>query len=128
MSDGATYALQLGLKRPDLFPNIAAFSGMLDPSLLAEPPSPSTTQHIYWLHGHRDTMFPFELAKESVAALKTKDSMLCWMSNPDWAIVLLHHGYPQRSTGFKLRLKDLSTVDARETARHPLESHEQLKG
>ena len=72
MSDGATYALQLGLKRPDLFPNIAAFSGMLDPSLLAEPPSPSATQHIYWLHGHRDTMFPFELAKESVAALKTK--------------------------------------------------------
>ena len=72
MSDGATYALQLGLKRPDLFPNIAAFSGMLDPSLLAEPPSPSTTQHIYWLHGHRDTMFPFKLASESVAALKAK--------------------------------------------------------
>ena len=72
MSDGATYALQLGLKRPDLFPNVAAFSGMLDPSLLAEPPSPSNNQHIYWLHGHRDTMFPFELANESVAALKTK--------------------------------------------------------
>ena len=72
MSDGATFSLQIGLRRPDLFPSIAPFSGMLDPTLLIEPLSGIAAQHIYWVHGHFDTMFPFELASESVAALKAR--------------------------------------------------------
>ena len=72
MSDGATFSLQIGLRRPDLFPSIAAFSGMLDPSLLIEPLSSASSQRLYWVHGHFDTMFPFELADESVTALKAR--------------------------------------------------------
>jgi len=72
MSDGATFSLQIGLRRPDLFPFIAPFSGMLDPTLLIEPLSGIATQRIYWVHGHFDTMFPFELATESVTALNER--------------------------------------------------------
>ena len=72
MSDGATFSLQIGLRRPDLFPFIAPFSGMLDPTLLIEPLSGIATQRIYWVHGHFDTMFPFELASESVTALNER--------------------------------------------------------
>ena len=37
----------------------------------------------------------------------------CWMSKQDWATVSLHRGYPQSSTGFKLRSTDHGVVDAR---------------
>ncbi|MBU8896715.1 hypothetical protein DRW03_16820 [Corallococcus sp. H22C18031201] len=54
-SDGATYALSLGLSNGDVFQHIAAFSaGFVAPSVLVGKP------RVYMSHGTRDTVLSFD--------------------------------------------------------------------
>jgi predicted esterase len=54
-SDGASYALSLGLANADLFTHIVAFS----PGFLV--PTPRTgTPHVYLSHGRTDTVLPID--------------------------------------------------------------------
>ena len=54
-SDGASYALSLGLANPQLFPNIIALS----PGYLAIPARVDRSQRIFITHGRRDEILPF---------------------------------------------------------------------
>jgi phospholipase/carboxylesterase len=62
-SDGASYALSLGLANADLFTHIIAFS----PGFLV--PTPRTgTPHVYLSHGRTDTVLPIDRTSRRIAA------------------------------------------------------------
>jgi predicted esterase len=65
MSDGASYALTIGLLNGDLFSDVIAFSaGMMKPARLVGRP------RIYMSHGAHDPVLPFSSAQKIAAALK----------------------------------------------------------
>jgi phospholipase/carboxylesterase len=65
MSDGASYALTIGLLNGDFFSDVIAFSaGMMKPARLVGRP------RIYMSHGTHDTVLPYSGAEKMAAALK----------------------------------------------------------
>ena len=64
-SDGASYALSLGLANPQLFPAIVALS----PGFVAVPAMVAPTQRIFIAHGRRDQVLPFRVAEKDIAGL-----------------------------------------------------------
>ena len=70
MSDGATYALQMGLRSHSPFTHIAAFSGVLDPLLSINGQFElARNRKIYLVHGALDWMFPVDVAQMAHAQL-----------------------------------------------------------
>jgi phospholipase/carboxylesterase len=62
-SDGASYALSLGLANADLFTHIIAFSpGFLVPTLRTGTP------HVYLSHGRTDTVLPIDRTSRRITA------------------------------------------------------------
>jgi phospholipase/carboxylesterase len=64
-SDGAGYALSLGLANPRLFRGIVALS----PGFVVPPPSASPRQRIFVAHGVRDPVLPFRHSETVVVGL-----------------------------------------------------------
>jgi phospholipase/carboxylesterase len=65
MSDGASYALTIGLLNGDLFSDVIAFSaGMARPARLVGRP------RVYMSHGTHDTVLPFSSAEKIAEGLK----------------------------------------------------------
>lgn len=65
-SDGASYALSVGLSHPNLFRTIVAFS----PGYAFAPVVPDTTQRILIAHGRRDTVLPAANVRHMVKELE----------------------------------------------------------
>jgi len=65
-SDGASYALSVGLAYPDLFPSIVAFS----PGYALAPRRLDTEQRIFIAHGRRDRVLPADNAREIIKGLE----------------------------------------------------------
>jgi predicted esterase len=61
-SDGASYALSLGLSNPQLFKGIAALS----PGTVWLPPAVDKTQRIYITHGRHDDMLPLANVRDNI--------------------------------------------------------------
>jgi phospholipase/carboxylesterase len=66
MSDGATFALCLGLREASWFTAIAPVSGVLSLTDIAD----AKGRRIYWVHGALDWMFPVSRAVFACQALK----------------------------------------------------------
>jgi phospholipase/carboxylesterase len=67
-SDGATYALSLGLRNGDLFPRVVAFS----PGFIVEGP-PHGTPRFFVSHGTADTILPIDsCSRRIVPALRQR--------------------------------------------------------
>ena len=66
-SDGASYALSLGLAQPDLFRTIVAMS----PGYAFAPARPDTTQRIFIAHGRRDQVLPVGNVRDMVEGLES---------------------------------------------------------
>lgn len=66
-SDGASYALSLGIANGDLFTHILAFS----PGFMA-PPSPAGTPRIYMSHGTDDRVLPIDHCSRRLAPILTR--------------------------------------------------------
>lgn len=64
-SDGASYALSLGLANPQLFAAIIALS----PGFVTIPAKVAPSQRIYIAHGRRDQVLPFQVAQKDIAGL-----------------------------------------------------------
>ncbi len=65
MSDGASYALTIGLLNGDLFSDVVAFSaGMARPARLVGRP------RVYMSHGRQDPVLPFSNAEKIAAGLR----------------------------------------------------------
>jgi phospholipase/carboxylesterase len=64
-SDGASYALGLGLNNGDLFPRIVAFSPGLIPEVFAPPVG---TPEVFVSHGTRDFVLPIALTSRLIVA------------------------------------------------------------
>jgi predicted esterase len=64
-SDGASYALSLGLANPRVFASIVALS----PGFVVIPPMLAPSQRIFIAHGLRDQVLPFQVAKKDIAGL-----------------------------------------------------------
>ena len=65
-SDGASYALSVGMAYPSLFRTIVAFS----PGYAFGPSRLDTDQRIFIAHGRRDTILPPENTREMVKGLE----------------------------------------------------------
>jgi phospholipase/carboxylesterase len=65
-SDGASYALSVGLAYPDVFSSIVAFS----PGYALAPRRLETDQRIFIAHGRRDRMLPADNARQIVKGLE----------------------------------------------------------
>lgn len=65
-SDGASFALSLGMAKPDLFRTIVALS----PGYAFAPKVIDTTQRIIIVHGRRDGVLPAANAREIIKSLK----------------------------------------------------------
>jgi phospholipase/carboxylesterase len=74
-SAGASVAMFAGLKNPDSFSGVIAFSGALQPDALATLKAPSISNKIpfYIIHGTSDKMMPFQLAANAEKYLKLKN-------------------------------------------------------
>jgi predicted esterase len=64
-SDGASYALSLGLANPDLFTAVVALS----PGMFVPPSSLDHGQRVFIAHGRDDQILPFDNARDIAAAL-----------------------------------------------------------
>ena len=62
-SDGATYALALGLANGDLFTHLAGYS----PGFLAEPDTPAGKPRVFISHGSRDNVLPVTTSRTVIA-------------------------------------------------------------
>jgi predicted esterase len=62
-SDGASYALSIGLANPRLFKGVVALS----PGTVWLPPGVDSSQRIFIAHGTRDEILPFENARDTIA-------------------------------------------------------------
>jgi phospholipase/carboxylesterase len=71
-SNGATYALNVGLANPQLVRAIVAFSP--GPSFLPQRVDPA--QRIFISHGKEDPVLPYSSTRTVVARLRTKDAAL----------------------------------------------------
>lgn len=65
-SDGASYALSVGIAYPELFPTIVAFS----PGYAFAPSKLDTTQRIFISHSRRDPILPADNTRRMVEALE----------------------------------------------------------
>ena len=61
-SDGASYAISLGLSNPQLFRGIVALS----PGMAWRPPTVDAKQRIFIAHGMRDTTLPFKNTRDTI--------------------------------------------------------------
>jgi len=61
-SDGASYALSLGLSNPELFKGVAALS----PGTVWLPPAIDKSQRIYITHGRHDDMLPLANVRDNI--------------------------------------------------------------
>lgn len=66
-SDGASYALSLGLAQPKLFRTIVALS----PGYAFAPAQPDTTQRIFIAHGRRDQVLPPGNVRDMIEGLES---------------------------------------------------------
>lgn len=66
-SDGASYALSLGLANPKLFRGIVAMS----PGFFVAPPAFDPKQKVFVAHGRRDEILPFSQGRRIAALLET---------------------------------------------------------
>ena len=66
-SDGASYALSVGMAYPDLFRSIVAFS----PGYAFSPKRLDTDQRIFIAHGRRDRVLPANNARQIVKGLES---------------------------------------------------------
>ena len=66
-SDGASYALSIGMAYPNLFRTIVAFS----PGYAFAPSRLDTDQRIFIAHGRRDPILPAENTREMVKGLES---------------------------------------------------------
>jgi predicted esterase len=64
-SDGASYALSLGLANPQLFASIVALS----PGFVTIPAKVAPSQRIFIAHGRRDQVLSFQVARKDIAGL-----------------------------------------------------------
>jgi predicted esterase len=64
-SDGASYALSLGLANPQLFASIIALS----PGFVTIPARIAPAQRIFIAHGRHDQVLPFQVAEKDIAGL-----------------------------------------------------------
>lgn len=64
-SDGASYALSLGLANPQLFAAVVALS----PGFVTIPAKVAPAQRIFIAHGRRDQVLPFQVAQKDIAGL-----------------------------------------------------------
>jgi predicted esterase len=67
-SDGASYALTLGLSNGDLFDGLAAFS----PGFLRVPATPVGTPRIFLAHGTRDEILPIDQCSRPISRTLTR--------------------------------------------------------
>ena len=65
-SDGASYALSLGLSNPRLFTAVIALS----PGMLAEPARVNPAQRIFIAHGRQDPVLPFAATSDVADGLR----------------------------------------------------------
>jgi predicted esterase len=68
-SDGAAYALSLGLANPDLFPGVVAFA----PGFIKLPDRLQPGQRIFIAHGSKDSVIPFETGRRIAEVLSTSE-------------------------------------------------------
>jgi phospholipase/carboxylesterase len=82
-SDGASYALSVGITNGDLFTHIVAFSpGFMIPPRIVDAP------HIYMSHGVRDTVLPIErCSRRIVPTLKEWNYDVTYREFPDGHVV-----------------------------------------
>lgn len=66
-SDGAAYALSLGLANPELFPAVVAMS----PGFVKLPPAFGTGQRVFIAHGRGDRVIPFATGRQMAEVLAT---------------------------------------------------------
>jgi predicted esterase len=71
-SDGASYALSLGLANPGLFTAVVALS----PGMFAPPSVLDRNQRIFIAHGRDDQILPFDNAREIAGALSGNGAKL----------------------------------------------------
>lgn len=71
-SDGASYALSLGLANPGLFTAVVALS----PGMFAPPSVLDRNQRIFIAHGRDDQVLPFDNAREIAGALSGNGARL----------------------------------------------------
>jgi predicted esterase len=64
-SDGASYALSLGLANPQLFSTVLSFS----PGFVVIPKQVAPSQRIFIAHGRQDQVLPFHVAEKDIAGL-----------------------------------------------------------
>jgi phospholipase/carboxylesterase len=91
MSDGATYALLLGLSAEMPFTHLAPACGVLHPLLLIEGRlGRARGRPIYLVHGALDWMFPVQTARMAAQALEAAGAAVVYREIAD-----LSHTYPR---------------------------------
>ena len=91
MSDGATYALLLGLTADMPFTHLAPACGVLHPLLLVEGRlGRARGRPIYLVHGALDWMFPVQTARMAAEALEAAGAAVVYREIAD-----LSHTYPR---------------------------------
>jgi len=90
MSDGATYALLLGLRDGPPFTHLAPACGVLHPMLFAEGLAQAQGRPIYLIHGALDWMFPVQMARMGRDALLAAGARVVYREIED-----LSHTYPR---------------------------------
>ena len=91
MSDGATYALLLGLSADMPFTHLAPACGVLHPLLLIEGRlGRARGRPIYLVHGALDWMFPVQTARMAAEALEAAGAVVVYREIAD-----LSHTYPR---------------------------------
>lgn len=70
-SDGASYALSLGLANPQLFASIIALS----PGFVTIPARIAPAQRIFIAHGRHDQILPFQVAQKDIAGLLIENGL-----------------------------------------------------
>jgi predicted esterase len=70
-SDGASYALSLGLANPQLFSAIVALS----PGFVVIPPLLAPAQRIFIAHGRQDRVLPFAVARHDITGLLIENGL-----------------------------------------------------
>jgi UrcA family protein len=71
-SDGASYALSLGLANPDLFPSVVALS----PGFVKLPATVDGTQRLFVAHGKSDRIIPIESGRSIANGLRERGALV----------------------------------------------------
>ncbi len=88
MSDGGTFALELGLSGNGFFPNITAVSCSLPPVKINR----AEEKHVLWIHGAQDWIFPVERTVQACRHLRQSGVDIKLKVIPD-----LSHAYPREA-------------------------------